>query len=298
MRAAAPLLVAALLLAACGRTAVDSPASPMARDQLFFVGQDPDPLLLALVFQRHHRAPGASLEAKAFTAWRGAWVTPFWERVELDLWPGDDLDAALAGWQRARTGQALRLSWSDDEAGLEVKLRGRSSAIELSAASLPDVATGEGPHGPLAWRAGPGLARVDGREIRGVIVAERLTEAKTPDPVFGRYEMWLLSPGDGDLVLGRRTLGAPGRALRVSPRGSARLEAFDPEPLENRLDPTTGFELPVRWRLGDLELIRRDGEEGRGHRPDGGPAVYDASFADQPEGGASALILHLQDRAD
>ena len=75
------------LLVACGRAAPE-PSSPMARDQLFFVGHDPDPLLLALVFQRHRAAPGASLEAKAFAAWKGEWVTPFWERVEVAAWPG------------------------------------------------------------------------------------------------------------------------------------------------------------------------------------------------------------------
>jgi hypothetical protein len=270
----------------------------MARDQLFFVGQTPEPLLLALVFQRHQRTSGATLEAKAFTAFRGAWVTPFWERVELDAWPGDGLDDALARWQQARTSKDLRLSWSDDEAGLDVMVRSRTTAIQLVAGSLPAVAVGEGPHGPLAWRAGPAIARVDGRKIQGLLVAERLTEGRVPDPIFGRFEMWLVATRGGGLLLGRKTLSAhdSGEALLVAPNGSATVVPFDPTPLEHRTDPDTGFALPTRWRLGATELARQDGEAGRGRRPDGGPAIYDVCHALSESGGTSALIVHLQDQ--
>ncbi len=285
------------LLVACGRAAPE-PSSPMARDQLFFVGHDPDPLLLALVFQRHRAAPGASLEAKAFAAWKGEWVTPFWERVEVAAWPGDGLEPALTAWQEARSAANLRLSWSDAEAGLQVKLRGRSAAIELSAETLAEAGVGEGPHGPLAWRAGPGLARVDGREVRGLLVAERLVEGRVPEPVFGRFELWLLGDG-GDLVLGRRTLSdpGPGRALRVAPDGRALLEDFEPRTHRTRADPETGFALPTSWSLGPRRFERRGGELGRGLRPGGGPAVYDVSHAVEDAGAASALVLHLQDEA-
>ena len=269
----------------------------MARDQLFFVGRDPDPLLLTLVFQRHRRGEGAALEAKAFTAFRGAWMTPFWERVELETWPGDGLDHALTAWQQARTGGDLRLSWSDDDAGLRVLLRGRSTAVELTAEALSPAGTGEDPHGPLSWRAGPAVAKVDGREIRGLLVAERLTEGRVPEPTFGRFELWLLAAADGGLLLGRRTLSepGPGAALRVAPDGAALIEPFEPSAGATRVDPDSGFALPTRWRLTDLELHRRGGEGGRGVRPDGGPAVYDVSYASSPADGTEALILHLHD---
>lgn len=291
-------LALCLLLPACARRAPEAPSSPMARDQLFFVGQDPDPLLLALVFQRHRRGDGASMEAKAFTAWKGEWVTPFWERVDLDAWPGDGIGPALTAWQGARAATNLRISWSDDDAGLRVKLRGRSAALELAADALPQVATGEGPHGPLSWRAGPAIAQVDGREVRGLLVAERLTEGRVPEPLFGRFEMWLLAPADGGLVLGRRTLSerGSGRALGVGPDGAVTLEAFDPVEVEHRLDAATGFELPIRWRLDGIELGRRDGEAGRGTRPDGGVAVYDVCHARHDDGQPEALVFHLQDQ--
>jgi len=268
----------------------------MARQQLFFVGFHGDPLLV-VVLQRQSGGPTTELEAKAFLVWDGTWRPPFWERVEVDAWP-DDLHAAVDAWQHARTGQALRLEWEAEGEGLRVALRSPSTSVEVEAPVLDDAGTGLDPHGPVAWRSGRGVLRINDAERVGTVVVEDLIGDADPRPWFGAFEMWLLSPEQGTLVLGRRHLSTeePGASLRVPWNGAIAVgEPFPVQVLDDRPDPSTGFSLPDRWALADgLVLFRVVGQTTRGRAPDDSPAVYDISQA-AADGPARALVFHLQD---
>jgi len=274
----------------------------MARQQLYFVGFHGDPLMV-VVFQRQTNGRITELEAKAFLAWDGAWRPPFWERVEVDAWPGDDLQTAVDAWQGARTGQALRLDWRDDGEGLHVSLRSPSTSVVVEAPVLQDSGGGFDPHGPVTWRSGRGVLRINDVERVGTVVVERLAGEVDPRPWFGVFEMWVLSPEQGTLVLGRRHLSreGDGEALRVRWHGPTYdVEPFRVELLAARPDEPTGFALPARWSVAsdDLVLSRMAGQTTHGRAPDDSPAAYDISLAADPDGPARALVFHLQDRSE
>jgi hypothetical protein len=272
----------------------------MARHQLFFVGFHGDPLLV-VVFQRQTDGRTTELEAKAFLAWDGAWRPPFWERVEVDAWPGDDLQTAVDAWQRVRTGQALRLEWDDEGEWLRVLLRSPSTSVEVEVPTLRDAGAGLDPHGPVSWQSGRGVLRINEAERVGMVVVEHLAGEVEPRPWFGAYEMWVLSPEQGTLVLGRRHLSrdGPGESLRVGWHGAVSAGGpFGVQVVADRPDESTGFALPDRWEIAPdgPVLSRVAGQTTRGRAPDDGPAVYDISLAAEPDGTARALVFHLQDR--
>jgi hypothetical protein len=291
------LLSALLLTVSCARDPDDGQPSDMAREQLFFVSEQPDELLVALVLQRHRQPPGVVIEAKAFVAWQGRWRTPFWERVEADRWPGRRPGKAIELWQEHRGGEALRLSWEEQGDRLEVGVRSRSAALEFEASGLAELGEGRDPHGPVAWRGGPAVARIDGKEVAGLLVVEELKRAEQPWPTFGVFEMCLVRAMGGTLLLGRQQPGGlDGQMLVLSGADDVDVDVFRVQPLDSRVDPETGFGLPSRWRLGtSTHLERQGGQAGRGSRPDGGPAIYDVSYARGVEIPVEALIFHLQD---
>ena len=94
----------------------------MARDQVFFVGKDPHPALVALIFQRTE-APLPAVEAKLFVGWKGELRPTFWERVELPVWPGAGLEDALDAWRAVRGGRALRVQWLDGQERFEITVQ-------------------------------------------------------------------------------------------------------------------------------------------------------------------------------
>lgn len=273
----------------------------MARDQLFFVGHDPEPVLLAVVLQRTSEGEGAVIEAKSFLAWRGKWRTPFWERVRVPRWPGRSVAQAIGAWRESRGGsEKLRVRWRSDPKGFELRLRRRSGALILRARGLAPAGGGEDPHGRVTWRSGAGTLTVNGREVQGVVAAESLAEVRAAWPRFGRFEMWLQAPASGGLVLGRTALSGArgeGRALVVGPSGASRVP-FAVRVRATRSDAQTGFALPTAWGLerpAAAVLERTGGELGRGEGAGGGPAVYDISLATDSDGKAAALVFHLQD---
>ena len=289
--------VAASLIAACASpvpppaVVVPPPAEPatgMAREQLLFASGGADPTLLAIVFQRVRDGAGASIEAKAFLVWDGVWRPPFWERVAVPRWPGIGLDPALAAWEDARGGKALRVAWTDGDQGLHVALRAPEFGVAIDAPALTDAGTGADPHGAVAWRTGPAEVTVNGAVRTGLVVVEALAGGAKATPSFGKFEMWLATPGPGELVLGRRTLSAdsPGEAVRVTAAGAAIDAGFPVAVAGTRPDAKTGFGLPSGWQLGDHgpSYARIDGEIGRGRGPDGQPAAYDVAFARQVDG--------------
>ena len=274
----------------------------MAREQVFFTGAAPEPVLLAVVLQRTtDGTPGAptAVEAKAFLAWDGAWRTPFFERVTLPRWPGDDPESAVAAWQAARMGPRLRVRYRDAAQGFVLGLRRPGGGLTVAAVGLRSAGAGDDPHGTVTWRAGPGRLTLNGREIPGTVVVERLAVVRSAWPWFGRFEMWLRRPPEGGLQLARVHLhGRDGRGLglAVDPSGAARLEPFVCTVAATRLDPVTGRLVPTSWRLwDDTELVRTGGEAGRGSDPAGGAALYDIGAALAPPTADAALVFHLED---
>jgi len=279
---------------------------PLARNQLFFVGWPPNataPMLVALTIQREPLESGrALLEAKAFMSRQGRWQSPFYQQVELDQWPGPGLTEALEAYQGS--GAALRLTLEDPGDVVSLSMRSKSSRLQLESEGLSAVSadsdTATDPHGSLSWRAGLARLLAAGESVSGLLLVEQLDKPQVRLPGFGRYEMWLLAPTDGSLVLGRCKLGTPGQAVRVSPSGEAQQERFTVYVLTSREDTKSDYALPSVWRISYgnsvLELQRRDGSLGRGRGPKGQPAVYDISLATQTEGKASALVFHLQDQ--
>jgi len=291
----------ATLVSCLASPPVDASPPAMARHQIFFVGHDPQPVVVALILQISRDERRNQAEAKAFLGWHGKWQTPFWERVELPAWPGDDLDAMANAWQRARTGKELKVTWNGDGRAFELGLRRKSGALVVSASALAPCGGGDDPHGQVAWRASRGALRVNGREVRGVVLVDSLGPGAVAWPRFGVFEMWLVAGRDGSLTLARvdlvrRKVGA----LRVSSDGSGRTASFAVTPRRVRSDSETRFMLPDQW---DAEvdrthvLTRRDGEIGRGRRPDGAPALYDIGLASSEDGSTQALVFHVQDEA-
>lgn len=274
-------------------------AGEMARDQIFFAGSDPEPLLLAIILQRTETKLGAVAEAKVFIASGDSWRQPFWEQAELPFWPGQNLDAALDAWQAVRKGRALRLRWAGGESTFELDLQTGGGRISLRATELADAGAGTDPHGPVIWRAGAGSVTINGALVRGTVLLEALPRAEEPWPRFGRFEMWLIGGAGGGLILGRHYAGQKtGRAIAVAAGGKVSRMPFGAEVLSSRADPSTGFQLPSRWRLattGKPTLERRAGDVGRGTAPSGGPAVFDISLATTAGGKTRALVFHLQD---
>ncbi len=281
--------------------AITPPEPPeIAREQLFFSGHDEDgPVLAALILQREPRGAGAVLEAKGFVAMGGVLHSPFYERAELPLWPGDDMPAALDAWRTARTGAPMRIEWGGAE-GVGAMIRTKGASLEVRLREPAPAGETHGPHGPVSWVAGPATLTVDGKEVTGVGVVETL-RGSVANPAFGRFEMWLLAPSPGALVLGRVTLGGsePGSALRVDPSGRGGLGRFEVQVTGTQRHEPTGFDLPTAWALraeGGL-VLTRVGEAAPvvGRAPTGGPAVYDIGLARSEDGAAAALVFHLQD---
>ena len=270
----------------------------MARDQIFFAGRAPEPVLMAVVLQRSTNADGSAptvIEAKAFLAWRGTWRTPFWDRVEVPSWPGDDLGDALEAWRAARP-RRLRVAANRTDAGLSLTLRRPNGGLRIEAPALIEAGEGVDPHGRVRWRSGAGTARVNGREVKGVVLVERLTTVANEWPRFGGFEMWLRTPPGGGLELARVAGGAGhGPSVRVDAQGAPRAGRLQVRPLATRPDVESGFALPTRWQVGDTTLVRRGGELGRGRAPGGGPAVYDIGLATSTAGDDAALVFHLRD---
>ena len=285
------------------------PTQPqMVRDQLFFAGRETPggpPTIVALVVQRQRQRQGQGLglpnegavvEAKAFIDGRGEWRTPFWGQVTLDAWPGDDLYAAVDAWTQAGDRSQPRLTVSYDDHALAVKVRTQSRRLEIDAGALVDAGSGWDPHGTVTWRAGAATAWLDGHALEGVCVWERLVDGQSA-PHFGQFEMWLMAPAAGGLVLARaqRPVAKARSALRISPTGAASRTPFAAAVLSGQLDPESGFSLPQSWQVGAERLTRRGGQIGRGQSPSGGPAAYDISVASVSETGTHALVFHLRD---
>ena len=258
----------------------DRPRPPIARDQLFFVG-DGGSVLLALIVQRvpiRHR--DASIEAKSFLVWDGRFETPFYTAWEVeDYWPATIEDVTYV------SPSDLRIRVQNQPFCLIV--RRPAGALELSAPTVTDAGTGDDPHGEVAWTAGRGTLNVNGKVVDGTVLIERLSRPTTAWPRFGKFEMWLLAPPEGGLVLGRT-----GSAVVIPRHGPPRHIPFAPVAEVTRADPDSGFRLPIRWNVGGKELDRVTGSVGRGTSPGGGPAVYDISFA---RGEGAALVFHLED---
>ena len=259
---------------------------------------------MALVVQRASVAAGARLEAKAFMAWRGRWQPVFYERLEVTdvAGPGDGLAAALEAWRDAPSARPKRLSWTLTADDLTLSVRRPTGALRISATELRDAGVSTDPHGRVTWRVGPATLEVNGRRFDGHVVTERLLPPTAAWPSFGRFEMWVVSPEDGGLLLARAHLHedvGDGEALLVTPGGAAGTTPFAVEILEARRDATTGFARPTRWRLSLAAagpLVRAGGDLARGVTPRGDPAVYDIGLAVEADGGAEALVFHLQDR--
>jgi hypothetical protein len=276
-----------------------TPAEPpaIAREQLFFSGRDEGgPVLAALILQREPRPAGAVLEAKGFVALGGVLRSPFYERAELPSWPGDEVPAALEAWRSARTGAPMRIEWGGAE-GLGAMVRTPGAALEIRLREATPAGETLGPHGSVSWSAGPATLTVDGKEISGVGAVETL-RGSIANPVFGRFEMWLLAPTPGSLVLGRVRFGKQGTSLRVDSKGRGGPGHFDVLVTGQQRHEPTGFDLPTAWTLpGDGLALTRSGrfDPVVGRSPSGGPAVYDIGLARSEDGGAAALVFHLQD---
>lgn len=264
----------------------------IAREQLFFVGQDDHgPVLAALVLQREPRGAGAVVELKGFVVAGGALRAPFYERAELAAWPGDGVSQVLGAWKQERSGEPVRVGWEDLGDALVVGLRSPAGSLQLTLGGLRPAGSGGGPHGPLSWRAGVGSLVLDGAQIRGVGVVERL-RGDTATPAFGEFEMWLLAPGGGGLVLGRQAAGQAGTALRVDRLGGAELGGFEAAVAERR--GWEGWPLPTAWRVGGRSLTRvGEPQPVLGRAAGGGEAVYDIGLA-RGEAGVG-LVFHLAD---
>ena len=259
---------------------------PIARDQVFFVGEGPSPVLLALVFQRAPNGAGTtSVEVKSFLVWEGRFETPFYAQRDVPTWPGSDLTSA------ATSDGDLRLSVTEQP--LRIEARRPSGALILEAPALTPAGSGDDPHGQVTWTSGRGTLRVNGRTVHGTVLWERLTRPRPAWPRFGQFEMWLATEPNGGLVLGRHHVGEPGVAVHVPRSGPPRIEAFGPEVARAVPDAETSFPLPLGWRNGPSHLERIAGALGRGQAPGGGPAVYDVAFARGE--GVAALVFHLVD---
>ncbi len=278
-------------------TATKPEPPAIAREQLFFSGQDEDgPVLAALILQREPRTSGAVLEAKGFVALGGVLRSPFYERAELPAWPGDDVPAALEAWRSVRTGPPMRIEWAGAE-GLGAMIRTKGASLEVRLRDPAPAGKAPGPHGPVSWVAGPATLTVDGKEVTGVGVVETL-RGSVATPAFGCFEMWLLAPTPGSLVLGRATLGAQGTSLRVDSEGRGGPGPFAVQVTGAQKHEPTGFSLPTAWTLpGDDLALNRIGrfDPVVGKTASGGPAVYDIGLARSEDGGAAALVFHLQD---
>ncbi len=301
---AAARWAARLTLLCC--LACRSPSPPpiahaeMARDQLFFVAQTPEPVLLALIVQRTRTPtePGATLEVKAFLVARDRLQSLFWERVQLDAWPGDDLQDALAAWQKTRTSPGIRLKFAVEPRSVSLNVRQPSGGFALDATDLQPLGTVPDPHGEVTARAGVGTLEVNGKKWRGPVLAERLAPGSQAWPQFGQFEMWLAAPTDGALWLGRFDLQRQtGRAAVVAEGQAARIAPFQVTINHTRDDAESGFALPDAWTVGlptPVSLTHAVGQLGRGTAPKGGAAVYDIGVASGS--GATALVFHLQDQ--
>lgn len=289
----------ALLSLACRGQPAPPQHAEMARDQIFFAAQTPEPVLLALILQRTRTPtePTTALEVKAFLVARNRLQSLFWERVSLDTWPGDDLDAVLTAWQAQRKGPALRLDFAVQPTTLDVSVRQPSGGFALHATRLSPLGKMTDPHGMVSLRAGSAALEVNGETWHGPVLAEQLAPESQAWPTYGQFEMWLAAAPDGALWLGRNDLmHHSGQAAVVPLAQPARLAAFPVAVTRSRVDVPTGFALPNAWNIAleaPVALVRQTGEPSRGHAPNGGPAVYDISVATGPQ--TTALVFHLQD---
>ncbi len=236
---------------------------------------------------------GPSLEAKCFLSWSAEWRMPFWERVSLETWAEPDLGAAFAAWTAAHEGAPLRATLDEQDGALELSLRTRDGGLALTSTGLIAVGEGVDPHGEVRWSAGSGALIVNGARVDGTVVVEQLGPGAEPHPRFGEFEMWWLRWADSTVELGRHHPGRPGgQALRIGPTGAA-LQPFAAATTASRIDDVSGYALPVAWTVQGTPVARTGGELGRGHSPDGAPAVFDISHASGD--GVSGLVFHLQD---
>ena len=309
MKPIGQLVILALLTISCRGGHPSQPphhtpplAAEMARDQIFFAAQSPEPLLLALIVQRTREPdrPGAVLEAKALVAARNRLQSLFWERISLDSWPGEQLQDALQAWQSQRSGRGLRLSFQATTSHLSVAVRQPEGGFELEVPSLTEAGTTQDPHGLTRLRSGAATLTVNGQTWQGVVLAEALEPGSRAWPNYGQFEMWLATTARGGLWLGRCDLSAAaacGEAIHAKAGQPLVKQPFSTHIAASRQDAASGFALPTAWSVdlgGPLGLERQDGQLGRGKAPAGGSALYDLSVA--TGGGALALVFHLQDR--
>ncbi len=262
------------------------PTGVLLRDQVFFASDDGS-LVLTLVVQREKRDAKALIEVKTFAVLDRSWQSPLYETVQLERWPGSGAGAALEAWAEERPGPPLRLSW-EEGVGLRAELRSAAGLLRLDLPELEATGEGEDPHGPLRWRAGRGSATLDDRSFEGVAIHE-LLDGQTAIPSFGRFELWVLRPPGGGLVLGRASLPEPGRALVVDPSGDSSMADFQVEPGDT--DPLS-WSLRVGEELASLAWL--EGSESEGLGPDGQPARYAIGHV---EGDGRGLVFHLEDGA-
>ncbi len=303
------MVLAPLLIAACASSPpssepeVEPVAMPamMARDQLLFVGQDPDPVTLLAVLQRVQEPDKAVVEVKGFIASGGRVRSPLWERVELERWPGQSVESALVAWREHRKGGPLRVEWTDDGSDVEMSFRTPEGGAQISAVELYDAGAGKDPHGVVLWRAGSAELTMGDRLVPGLLVVESLDSGE-PRPWFGNFEMWLWRPSTGGLILGRTTLGeGVSEALMVTAGDLPKVVSFEVGVLER--GGLGG--LPTAWTLSAgaspveaVEVVRAGGKTSKGLSPDDGPAYYDVAAIQEREGAGAGLLLHLKDRDD
>ncbi len=305
------MVITLSLVASSASPATPAPESAeMVRDQLVFSSHEPDHVVALLVLQRTRAGAGASLELKALSASPEGWAPPTWVKTRLPRWPGEELGATLRAWSRATASGASplgalepRVEATTSATSLSLSVRDRSGRLSLEASHLVAAGGGSDPHGPVTWRTGEGLLIVSGKELRGLVVVEHLGGGARAWPSFGAFEMWIVRPAGGGLLLGRHggaaapaTPPAPfGEALWLPPTGPPEPRAFRTQTLATRPDAASGFALPIHWRLEAATYRRVGGELSRGQAPSGGPQLYDLSAAREVDGEGVALVLHLED---
>ena len=180
----------------------------LIRDQLFFVGEEPEKILTAWVFRWRHMPAVAELDAWAFTGHQGE-VETF--QVGRILVIGDEQDAGGQNWE------IMGIEWLQEGSRLMVSIPG----MTIQAPSLTNAGQGRDSHGVVSWHSSAATLSRNGRISTGQLVVERLRG--TVDEPMGQCETWLFQPGRGGLVLGRQWYGEPthGEALQMPPDGRA-----------------------------------------------------------------------------